>query len=948
MMRKLFFALCVLSYTIYNAQTGTARVGIGTTTPAATLDIVSKDNTSSTKALEINNSSNVELVTVTNNGQVGINNPTPEADALLELKSTNKALLITRVPNVSAITNPVNGMVLYDISKECFRSYENNVWTDCWSASGGKIATINCAGTTNNGTLTRGIAASGVSSLIPYTGGDGGSHNGQTVTSTGVTGLTAILDAGTFATGNGTLTYNITGTPSIEGTANFAINIGGKTCTLSITVNLPAPQVSTLNCSTATNAGSLTDGVSASGVSSSIPYTGGNGINYNSTTFSSYGVNGLTATLSSGTLANGSGTISLSITGTPSGDGTANFDITLGGQTCTLSRTVAVGTPVPIPAPVNITTSSGVWSASRSGDVNNDGIDDILLPIWASGNSAIRVGNTSASTPLNTNFGTVGNAWHVSYLGDYNGDGYNDVLSSTGQTSGSTFYTGGSSLTFKFDGGIGGPGATGDINNDGLSDFIALGSGATTTAGKIYYGNTSAISSASSNINAGMSSTAYWGGQTYADALGDFNGDGLNDMVTLAGIFTGKNGSNADANANITFTNYVGTNNITSVSAAGDVNGDGYADALITDSNKVYVLFGGSSPGTSINLSTLASTGKGFEINMGTLTYTPGVYADVEALGDVNGDGLADIAFATYGSSGYSSYNDQFIIYGKTTATPVVASSLTNSQGKVVSKTLSEGQVLVGMSDINGDGAPDFITSSYNTSGKLFVGGSTFGFLPNLSLSTSGTIIGTSASELIRGSSGNDTITSGGGYDIIYSGSGNDDITINGNYVNSLYSGYNATYKKLARIDGGQGNNTIILADLSTATTPNELDLTAISNVGIGFGDTGVGLSRISNINKFNIGTNKLTLNLVDVMDMSQGMNAFNNANGWTGLGATVSRHQLIIQGTGTLSVKNSSQWTTTSAGSVTNGGKTYNIYNTVGANQGQLLVESTVTINFN
>ena len=104
------------------------------------------------------------------------------------------------------------------------------------ASSAGTITSIDCAGATNAGTLTSGTAASGVSSSTSYAGGNGGTHSGQTVTSTGVTGLTATLTAGSFATGAGSLTYNITGTPSAAGTASFAINIGGQTCTLTRTV----------------------------------------------------------------------------------------------------------------------------------------------------------------------------------------------------------------------------------------------------------------------------------------------------------------------------------------------------------------------------------------------------------------------------------------------------------------------------------------------------------------------------------------------------------------------------------------------------------------------------------------------------------------------------------------------------------------------------------------
>jgi uncharacterized protein (TIGR02145 family) len=109
-----------------------------------------------------------------------------------------------------------------------------------WTTAGqcpGTIASFDCASPINAGTLTALQSASGVSSTISYAGGGGGTHNGQTVTSTGVTGLTATITAGTFAIGAGSLTYIITGTPATSGTASFALSIGGQSCTLSITVN---------------------------------------------------------------------------------------------------------------------------------------------------------------------------------------------------------------------------------------------------------------------------------------------------------------------------------------------------------------------------------------------------------------------------------------------------------------------------------------------------------------------------------------------------------------------------------------------------------------------------------------------------------------------------------------------------------------------------------------
>lgn len=54
-----------------------AQVGVGTSNPSAGLDVISKGNTNATKALEINNAANTEMVTVLDNGNVGIGNPIP-------------------------------------------------------------------------------------------------------------------------------------------------------------------------------------------------------------------------------------------------------------------------------------------------------------------------------------------------------------------------------------------------------------------------------------------------------------------------------------------------------------------------------------------------------------------------------------------------------------------------------------------------------------------------------------------------------------------------------------------------------------------------------------------------------------------------------------------------------------------------------------------------------
>ena len=176
--------------------------------------------------------------------QIGIGTIAPIAGALLELKATDKALLLSRVGDAAtAIADPVDGMIVYDNSLNCFRSRENAVWTPCWnccatpSTTAGTITALNCAGIVNTGTLTNGVVASAVSSDIPYTGGNAGTFAAQAITSTGVTGLTATLIAGNLATGAGTVTYVISGTPASAGTASFALSLAGQNCTLTVTVN---------------------------------------------------------------------------------------------------------------------------------------------------------------------------------------------------------------------------------------------------------------------------------------------------------------------------------------------------------------------------------------------------------------------------------------------------------------------------------------------------------------------------------------------------------------------------------------------------------------------------------------------------------------------------------------------------------------------------------------
>ncbi len=92
------------------------------------------------------------------------------------------------------------------------------------------------------------------------------------------------------------------------------------------------PLTTGLNCGGLIT-GVFTDNVYAS-TSKSISYISGNGASYDSMSFNSTGVTGLTLNAPAGVLANGNGNIMFTLSGTPIGSGTASFNVNVGGHSC--------------------------------------------------------------------------------------------------------------------------------------------------------------------------------------------------------------------------------------------------------------------------------------------------------------------------------------------------------------------------------------------------------------------------------------------------------------------------------------------------------------------------------------------------------------------------------------------------------------------------------------
>jgi uncharacterized protein (TIGR02145 family) len=178
--------------------------------------------------------------------QTVIGGSTPDPSAMLDVQSTSKGVLMPRMTTTqrNSITAPATGLVIFNTTTECLEinlgTSTSPTWTEI-KCPRGSIVTLDADNSRLTGSvLMPTVAASMNSARVPYTGGNGKDHDGQTVTSTGVTGLTAILSSGNFAVGDDSLTYNISGTPSGSGLAIFVLNIGGQMSTLRVPVGCGA------------------------------------------------------------------------------------------------------------------------------------------------------------------------------------------------------------------------------------------------------------------------------------------------------------------------------------------------------------------------------------------------------------------------------------------------------------------------------------------------------------------------------------------------------------------------------------------------------------------------------------------------------------------------------------------------------------------------------------
>lgn len=366
---------------------------------------------------------------------------------------------------------------------------------------------------------------------------------------------------------------------------------------------------------------------------------------------------------------------------------------------------------------------------SWAGDVNDDGISDILVGQW--GRALLFLGNMSHNDTPDLIFSNYSNGitlsgWQVSSAGDMNGDGYDDVIcgvyneeSPGGGNLGETafIYFGNKSMDNEPDVILNGSehsafgvsvSKAGDVNGDGFDDVIVgapydNASGIGAGRAFIYLGGKT-VDSIPDIILASEDGNNTMFGSSVACA-GDVNGDGYDDIIvnqfnpSKVYIFFG--GPNMDAKHDVVLNSINPDDYFSlSISGAGDVNGDGFDDVIVSGpyysaadkekAGRVYIYLGG--PNMDINPDIVITGLTKFE----ELGYS------VSCAGDINKDGYADVILGAPSPMYSKNCGSAYILFGGSNMDNRIDVTLNGeNSGSELGYSVS------GHGDINGDGFDD-------------------------------------------------------------------------------------------------------------------------------------------------------------------------------------------------------------------------------------------------
>lgn len=285
-----------------------------------------------------------------------------------------------------------------------------------------------------------------------------------------------------------------------------------------------------------------------------------------------------------------------------------------------------------------------------------------------------------------------------------------------------------------------------DFNGDGYDDTLV---GSHTSFNEadlpgrvyVYFGGPGVSFDTTARATLRDFATESWFGVSL-DTAGDFDGDGFADVVIgapksdnrgedagRAYLYRGGPGTSFDATADAIFDGPVANGWFgISVASAGDVNGDGYSDVVIgadgagsLGAGRAYLFFGGvPSPATLVADGTLSS---------GPSSSAYG--SAVAGIGDVNGDGFADVAVS---STGYLSPDPAESCYSDLYQGGYGASFDPGRDGTIAGGTGEQCNMrVVKGGDVNGDGFSDVVAriSRRSEGARIFLGGETLRTTPD-------------------------------------------------------------------------------------------------------------------------------------------------------------------------------------------------------------------------
>ncbi len=405
---------------------------------------------------------------------------------------------------------------------------------------------------------------------------------------------------------------------------------------------------------------------------------------------------------------------------------------------------------------------------SGAGDMNGDGIDDLLMSRRATSGFDVYLGYGEAGTYFSGTVGPgdltgprltgVSGGGHVAAAGDFNGDGVDDILVDYGYLvfgqSGAAEITGviplaeiGSSLEGVYFAAGRAEGA-GDINQDGIDDLWVQAGNPSKTY--LVYGFPEAPPRSIPLDRVGVTvEGVVFGtlkGVVSVSRAGDFNDDGIDDYMVgrsedndntsatergMTYVIYGVVGPTptapigqtnlydiGDTTPGVVFNGILANNEAgVDVSDAGDFNGDGVDDVLIrTEADQVYVIYGQSGASAlsgTIELADLATTLAGVYFN--------GVTSSICAAGDFNGDGVDDVCIGyKLASVTGPETGSAYIVYGQMGGAALSGSVDLSDVGTSVAGVVLNGALpydhagdaVARAGDFNGDGVDDVMISS--------------------------------------------------------------------------------------------------------------------------------------------------------------------------------------------------------------------------------------------